>query len=142
MVYLDTSVLVALFTNEPKGRSVARWYSQESEALITGAWSLAEFASALSIKQRTRSITSEAAHSAWLLFEEFLASDLRLIEIEPAHYRRAAKLVLDASSGLRAGDALHLACAESIGAKRIATLDKLLSANARRLHISTVQLAR
>jgi uncharacterized protein len=48
--------------------------------------------------------------------------------------------VLDATSALRAGDALHLACAEATGAKRIATLDDVLSRHAQRLKIKAVAL--
>jgi predicted nucleic acid-binding protein len=49
-------------------------------------------------------------------------------------------LVLDATSALRAGDALHLACAEAAGAKHMATLDDVLSRNAQRLKIKPVAL--
>jgi len=41
---------------------------------------------------------------------------------------------------LRAGDALHLACAEAAGAKHIATLDDVLARNAQRLKIKPVLL--
>jgi uncharacterized protein len=40
----------------------------------------------------------------------------------------------------RAGDALHLACIKSVGAKRIATLYDVLSRNAQRLKIKLVAL--
>jgi hypothetical protein len=48
--------------------------------------------------------------------------------------------VLDAASALRAGGALHLACAEAAGAQRTATLDDVLSRNALRLKIKPVAL--
>jgi predicted nucleic acid-binding protein len=69
-----------------------------------------------------------------------MVADLRLLSVMPAHFHRAAELVLDASSGLRAGDALHLACAEAAGVEQIATLDEVLSRNARRLKIKRVAL--
>jgi len=69
-----------------------------------------------------------------------VAADLRLLPVEPASFHRAAELVLDAVSGLRAGDALHLACAEAAGAKYMATLDDGLSRNARRLKLKPVVL--
>ena len=59
---------------------------------------------------------------------------------ENAVVRRAAELVLDAASALRAGDALHLACAEAAGAKHMATLDDVLARNAQRLKIKLVAL--
>jgi uncharacterized protein len=39
------------------------------------------------------------------------ATDLQLTPIEPPVFHQAAMLTLDASSGPRAGDALHLATA-------------------------------
>ena len=49
-------------------------------------------------------------------------------------------MTLDAESGLRAGDVLHLACAVQAGATSIATLDEVLGRNARRLKIKPVAL--
>jgi predicted nucleic acid-binding protein len=49
--------------------------------------------------------------------------------------------VLEASTALRAGDALHLSCAELAGAKSIATLDDVLGRNAQRMKIKRVPLA-
>jgi hypothetical protein len=69
-----------------------------------------------------------------------VAADLRLLPVTPADFHRAAELVLDAPSALRAGDALHLACAEAAGAKHMATLDGVLSRNAQRLKIKPVAL--
>lgn len=142
MVYVDTSVLVPLFLNEPQSVNAAAWYSREKSELIAAAWCIPEFASALGIKQRTGAIDAQQAHGAWTRFERMVAADLRLLTVEPAHFHRAAELVLDAFSALRAGDALHLACAEAAGAKHMATLDDVLARNAQRLKIKPVALLR
>jgi len=60
--------------------------------------------------------------------------------VTPANFHSASELVLDAASALRAGEALHLACAEAVGAKRVATLDDVLGRNAERLKIKPVVL--
>jgi uncharacterized protein len=140
MVYVDTSVLVPLFLNEPHSEAVARWYAHEQGELVAAAWCIPEFASAIGIKQRTGAIDAQQAQGAWARFERMAAADLRLLPVDPTHFHRAAELVLDAASALRAGDALHLACAEATGAKRIATLDDVLSRNAQRLKIKPVVL--
>jgi len=140
MVYVDTSVLVPLFLNEPHSVAAADWYARERSALVAAAWCIPEFASALGIKQRTGAIDAQQAQGAWTRFERMVAADLRLLPVEPTHFHRAAELVLDASSALRAGDALHLACAEAVGAKQMATLDDALSRNALRLKIKPVAL--
>ena len=140
MVYVDTSVLVPLFLNEPHSVSAADWYAREKSELIAAAWCIPEFASALGIKQRIGAIDARQAQDAWARFERMVAADLRLLPVEPADFHRAAELVLDAASALRAGDALHLACAEAAGAKRLATLDDAMSRNAQRLKIKPVAL--
>ena len=82
----------------------------------------------------------QQAHGAWSRFERMGAVDLRLLPVAPANFHRAAQLVLDATSTLRAGDALHLACAEPAGAKHMATLDDVPSRNAQRLKTKPVGL--
>ena len=140
MVYVDTSVLVPLFLNEPHSPAAADWYAHEKGELVAAAWCIPEFASALGIKQRTGAIDAQQARGAWARFERMVAADLRLLPVAPANFHRAAELVLDAASALRAGDALHLACAEAAGAKQMATLDEVLGRNARRLKIKPVVL--
>jgi uncharacterized protein len=140
MVYVDTSVLVPLFLHEPHSAAVAKWFAREQRELVAAAWCIPEFASALGIKQRTGAIDARQAEGAWSRFGRLVAADLRLLTVAPAHYHRAAELVLDATNGLRAGDALHLACAEAAGAKHMATLDEVLGRNAQRLKIRQVVL--
>jgi predicted nucleic acid-binding protein len=142
MVYVDTSVLVPLFLNEPHSAAAAQWYAHEKSELVAAAWCVPEFASALGIKRRTGAIDAEQAQGAWTRFERMVAADIRLLPVAPADFHRAAELVLDAHSALRAGDALHLACAEAAGARHMATLDDVLSRNAQRMKIKPVVLRR
>ena len=141
MVYVDTSVLVALIVNEVHSIAVAKWYAGSRAELVSAAWCVPEFASALGIKQRTGQLDTEQAGRAWGRFERLVASDLRLLPVEPINFHRAAVMVLDADSALRAGDALHLACAEHAGAKSLATLDGVLARNAQRFKIKPLTFA-
>ena len=61
-------------------------------------------------------------------------------QVAPANVHRATVPVLDAASTLRAGDALHLACAEVAGAKHMATLDDVQSRQAQRLKFKPIAL--
>ena len=70
-----------------------------------------------------------------------MANDLKLLPLVSADFHRAATLTLDAASPLRAGDALHLACALQAGAKSIATLDDVLLRSAQRLKVKAVVFA-
>jgi len=133
MLYVDTSVLVALHTREAKSAGVSRWYAGCADELVSAAWCVSEFASALAIKQRTGQIGEADAQAAWRQFERMCAGDLYLLPVEPATFHRAAILSLDVASGLRAGDALHLATALEVKAKGMATLDEVMAKNAKRL---------
>jgi predicted nucleic acid-binding protein len=135
MVYVDTSVLVALCVNEPMSAAVARWYAACGDELSSAVWCVTEFASVLGIKQRTGQITSDQSAIAWQAFERFCAADLQLLPIDTAAFHRAALLTLDATTGLRAGDALHLAAALGVKAKSMATLDGVLARNAKQMKI-------
>ena len=138
MIYVDTSVLVPLFLHEPHSKAVAAWYAREKGELVAATWCITEFASALGIKQRTGAVSAQQAQAAWERLARMAAADLRLLAVSPANFHRAAELVLDAASALRAGDALHLACAEDAGATRIATLDDVMGRSAARLKIKPI----
>ena len=135
MVYVDTSVLVALHLNEPRSAEAARWYGSCTAKLVSAMWCVTEFGSALGIKQRTGQITEAEAQAAWQRFERLCANDLQLMPVEPATFHRAAVLTLDAATGLRAGDSLHLAAALDTKARSIATLDEVLAKNAKRMKL-------
>lgn len=140
MVYVDTSVLVALHLNEPKSADVSRWYGTCADELMSAMWCVTEFASALGIKQRAGQITEAEAQAAWQRFERLCACDLQLLPVEPATFHRAAVLTLDATTGLRAGDSLHLAVALETKTKSMATLDDVLAKNAKRLKLKLTSI--
>lgn len=141
MVYVDTSALVALIVNEPGSAAVAAWYSAIRSELVSAAWCVTEFGSALGLKQRAAQLDAAQAQSAWARFERLVANDLRLLPVETVDFHRAAMLTLDAPSGIRAGDALHLACAERAGAKSLVTLDAVMAKNAQRVKLKPVALS-
>lgn len=140
MIYVDTSAIVALIANEPGSAGVAAWYAASRSELVSAAWCVTEFGSALGMKQRTDQLDTEQARAAWQRFERLTANDLRLLPVEPLDFHRAAMLALVAASGIRAGDALHLACAERAGAKSLATLDRVMARNAQRVGLAPVLL--
>ena len=80
MIYLDTSVVVALLTPEERSAQALDWFGQSREPLISSDWLITETHSALGIKQRHHGLSSGA--------------------------RQAADLLQDPGLGLRAGDAI------------------------------------
>ena len=139
MVYVDTSVLVALIVNEAGSAAVAKWYAGCKAELVSAAWCVPEFASAMGIEQRTGQLDATQARDAWERFERLVAKDPKLLPVELAAFHRAALLVLDAASALRAADALQPACAEQAQVKSVATLDAVKARSAQRLKIKPVQ---
>lgn len=77
MLYVDTSVLVALCTPEAKTDDVVKWYADCTDALASAAWCVTEFASAMGLKQRTGQLTLAQAQNAWHQFERVCANDLQ-----------------------------------------------------------------
>jgi predicted nucleic acid-binding protein len=139
MIYVDTSVLVALILPEPKSTAVIGWYGACTDELVSAAWCVTEFASALGIKQRTGQIDETQRQAAWQRFERLCVNDLQLLPVEPVTFYRAGLLTLDATTGLRAGDALHLAAAMEAKAQSVATLDRIFGENAHRLKLNVVE---
>lgn len=141
VVYVDTSALVALIVKEPSSAAVSAWYAAAKGELVSAAWCVPEFGSALGIKQRTGQLDADQAAQAWARFERLVANDVKLLPVDGADFHRAAVMTLSASHALRAGDALHLACAERAGAKGVATLDEVMARNAQRMKIKPVVFA-
>ena len=139
MLYVDSSILVGLCTKETKSPSINKWYENSRDLqLISSTWMFTEFASALSIKERTGQITPKESKNAWKIFEAICNNDIELMPIDNKVFYSAGLLVLDSSSKLHSGDALHLAAAKFFKAKAIITLDKVLEKNASRLKIKTI----
>ncbi len=130
MIYLDTSVAVPLFVPEPSSTAIDAWLESCATPLVASDWIVTEFGSALSMKVRRGEIDARQAKAAWKSFDEFCQTGLRLLPVSRQTFSAAAKLVLAASSGLRAGDSLHLAAALEIGATGFATADATLARNA------------
>lgn len=124
-VYLDTSLIVAALVPESASRRVHDWLeAQPAASLVISDWTITEFASALAMKLRTGELTLDqraAVQAAWTVLR---VESLVVLALTPSVFATAATFVDQSMSGLRAGDALHLAVAAANGCA-IATLDRL-----------------
>lgn len=132
MVYVDTSVIVALLTVEPKTQDVTAWYAGLRDTPFCADWLLTEFSSAISIKLRTRQLTETHAKRVHKEFNLLAAGGLRLVPVSRTAFSQAAEMVKQHRHRLRAWDSLHLAVALELGARHMATLDGTLAENAKR----------
>lgn len=141
MVYIDTSVVVALLTQEPAAERASAWFDALEDTPVSADWLLTEFSSAISIKRRTGQITEIAAKAARKEFQLLVANGVRLAPVSRAAFKVAADMAEAHGHRLRSGDALHLAVARELGADVLATLDTTMALNAKRFKLSLVKFS-
>jgi uncharacterized protein len=138
MIYLDTSVVVALLTPEERSAQALDWFAQSREPLISSDWLITETHSALGIKQRHHGLSPEAHQAAGEQLERLLQGGVELLSLDRGRFRQAAKLLQDPALGLRAGDALHLAVALHNRCTRLASFDMRMQQAAKALGLMPV----
>lgn len=140
MIYIDTSALVPIFIRESSSEAVLSWLESAGERLAISEWGLLEFASAATIKLRRGEITASVLKQVGNRVQKFAEEACILVTPGRDEFRRARELVLDATPKLRAGDALHLAIAESVGAQAMLSLDDAFNDSARLVGMPLVEL--
>ncbi len=141
MRYLDTSVIVAAFTNEQyTDVAQAALRPDAGDPPVISDWVFTEMSGALSTKVRARRLRPRDRIEAWSAFTELVERTFTVLPISAAHFRTAAVLVEDPATGLRSGDALHLAVA-SLAQATMLTLDRGMSNAADLLQIPAVLLS-
>ena len=123
MIYLDTSVVVALLTREERSPLALDWLERCNDSLISSDWLITETHSALGIKQRQHGLSPHARQAAAAQLERLLQGGLELRCLDRGRFREAAELLHDPALGLRAGDALHLAVALHSCCSHLASFD-------------------
>jgi predicted nucleic acid-binding protein len=123
LIYLDTSVVVALLTPEVRSALALDWFERCRDTLISSDWLITETHSALGIKQRQHGLSQDARAAAAEHFERLLQGGVELRSLDRGRFRHAAELLQDPGLGLRAGDALHLAVALHSRCSHLASFD-------------------
>jgi hypothetical protein len=127
MLYVDTSVLVAGLTNETATERVQTWLGEQgSDELAISRWVTTEFSAALSVKVRMGTMAPNERAEALAAFRSLVDLSFRVLAVESHHFDTAALLADQSATGLRAGDALHLAVALGQDAT-LCTLDNRLA---------------
>jgi predicted nucleic acid-binding protein len=122
MLYLDSSVAVALLTSEPHSLRADAWLIAQGRELALSRWTETEVAAALAAKARVGQLNLLLLEEARLNFLNFVRSARRL-PIDGRHFELATRFASDIDAKLRGGDALHLAVASEAGAV-LCTLDR------------------
>lgn len=135
--YLDTSFVVPFYLLETSsGRVEGFLRSQPPGSLVLSSWGGVEFASTLARNVRMGLQEREKARALFDVFEADARALFRVHVPTAADFSLAASLLIgQPQSGLRGGDALHLAIAKNHGLT-LYTLDKALLAAADTLGVA------
>jgi uncharacterized protein len=122
--YLDTSVLVALFTKEPSAPNIIPLMDSARKGRpIISDWNVTEFAAAISFKLNLGTIIDDERFEILTKFHTATLETFERIQVTSEDFTRAAAFANQSGLRLRGGDALHLGIAAGRNL-RILTLDK------------------
>ncbi len=126
-VYLDASVLVALFTNDPYTDRADTFLRANALVLIVSDFAAAEFASVIVRHVRTRDITPNNARIAFSTFDAWTGRATQRTEIKAADVAAAEAFLRRLDLTLRTPDAVNIAIAQRIGATLVTFDDKMIA---------------
>ena len=138
MLYFDTSFLTPLILPEATSEPIAGFFEAlPPEDLSVSHWTRVEFASLLAREVRVGGLDHATAHEAGLRFEAMIRESFNVILPNPDDFDRARDCLNRFETGLRAGDALHLAIAWNRSSEGIYSLDKRMIAAGKTLGLPT-----
>ena len=124
MVYLDTSFIAPLVIAEKTSDAVEAFVmTLRPGDLAASLWTRVELASLISRRRRMGELSETQAEAVRRELTQVLDESFVLLVPTAADFDLAARYLEAPETGLRAGDALHLAIAAGHGAETILTLD-------------------
>ena len=139
-MYVDTSVIVAMLTDEPKTQACKDWFKALTQAPMSGDWLVTEFYSAIALKQRIGQLREKDVKATMHQFENLTNNGgIKLLPVARETFTNAGKLTHQ-HINTRAGDALHLSVAMQCEAKAFVTLDNAQAASAKQLGFEVVTI--
>lgn len=134
-IYLDASILVALFTNDALSeRADAFLRNAAPVTVLVSDFAGAEFASAIARRVRMGELSADEARIAFANFDAWNARAATRAETAPADMAAAAAFLRRLDLTLRTPDALNIAIAQRLGAA-LATFDIKMAASAAALGV-------
>ena len=129
MRYFDTSFLVPLILPEATSEPISGFLEAlPGDGLAVSHWTRVEFASLLAREVRMGGLDAGTAREAGSQFETMISESFVVLLPNRDDFDRAKEWLGNFETGLRAGDALHLAIAGNRSADAIYSLDKLMIA--------------
>ncbi len=125
MIYFDTSFLAPLILPEATSDKIAAFIPQlPPQPFAVSQWTRVEFVSLIARIVRMRSLDVTAALQAEARFEAMVEASFVILVPNTDDFSLAKQYVARFETGLRAGDALHLAIASNHRASAVYSLDK------------------
>lgn len=138
MHYVDTSAFAEVLLNDPERAVVeALLEALQQDGLCSSRWTQVEIFSAISRRVRDGRLGVGAAERVRQLYANEISRHVELLPITPDCFSLAASWLAQASLGLRAADALHLATASVHKIDSFLTLDRKLRTIAATLGFKT-----
>jgi predicted nucleic acid-binding protein len=138
-LYLDANILVALLTLEPLSGRARDFVRDNPEVLIVSDFAVAEFASAIARRVRTRETTIEDARKDLTDFDVWVARSTERTDLNTSDIAVAVAYLRRLDLALLTPDALHIAIARRVDAVLV-TFDRAMAAAARALGIAVTVL--
>jgi predicted nucleic acid-binding protein len=125
MIYFDTSFLVPLILPEATSEGIAAFIRRlPADQFAVSHWTRVEFSSVIAREVRMGGLYVAAAARADARFEAMVRGSFAVLLPTPADFDLARRYLTRFETGLRAGDALHLAIASNQSAETIYSLDQ------------------
>jgi predicted nucleic acid-binding protein len=125
MDYFDTSFLVPFFVAEPASDRVEQLLKRQTAGeSATSRWTRVEFSAAIARQVRIGRLGTERARQVEAAFDELTTESFAILSPAAADFEVAQRFLRRYETGLRAGDALHLAIANNHAAMAIYSLDE------------------
>lgn len=122
-IYLDASVLIAIFGDETHTSAAVSLVAETSERLVVSDFARGEVTSVISKNVRSNKLDEVSGRLQLDAIEEWIATAAEPIATEASDIRLAVQIVRNFGFGLRFPDAVHLAAARARGL-RLATFDE------------------
>jgi uncharacterized protein len=127
MLYFDTSFIVPYILPEATSGRVQRFFSEHhADELAISDWTRVEFFSMLAREVRGGGLPEQAAREADERFEATMTQSFLVVLPDRNDFNLCKRYLAQFDTGLRSGDAMHLAVAANHGAQMVYTLDKKL----------------
>lgn len=128
-LYLDASVLVALFVIDPAAARAEAFLSAHPAIIVVSDFGAAEFSSAVARRVWMRDLTSDEGQLAFAHFDDWVARSASRQNVIGADIEAADRILRRLDVNLRTPDAIHIAIARRVEATLV-TFDRGMAAAA------------